>query len=450
MFSNSRLLDSINKPEELIDYAFKLGLKGIAITDHSILSAHMLIEEHIEKRKKENPDNIDWQNFKLIRGDEIYLVRNGLTQDNFISKQDYFYHFVLLALDAEGHKQLRELSGRAYQRSWFKNMVRVPTYYSDIEEVIGKNPGHVYGLTACLGGFVPKHILSEDFSRVNQFIEWGKGVFNGLFALELQPSKEKEQILVNKTLIQLAKEFDIEYVITTDSHYLNKEERHLHKAFLNAKHGEREVDSFYATTYVMDAEEIHNYMDSQIGFAAVERGLNTTNTIAKLVTNYSLKHPLKIPYMPKEIYDINIFPTVVINELFSSIPLLKTFAEGDDADNQLAYYIIEYFVKNPKEINTKSMDRIQEELIAIKTTSDKMQVQWSKYLLQMKHHVDLVWQYADTLIGAGRGSAVSFYINYILGITQVDPMKEKTALKSWRFLNPERASVLDKRTFFAK
>ena len=41
-----------------------------------------------------------------------------------------------------------------------RNMRRVPTYYQDIIDIIGSNPGHVIGSTACLGGQLPTKILS--------------------------------------------------------------------------------------------------------------------------------------------------------------------------------------------------------------------------------------------------------------------------------------------------
>ena len=40
-YSNLKLIDSINRSESLIKYAYELGLKGVAITDHDSLSAHL-------------------------------------------------------------------------------------------------------------------------------------------------------------------------------------------------------------------------------------------------------------------------------------------------------------------------------------------------------------------------------------------------------------------------
>ena len=46
----------------------------------------------------------DHPDFKVILGNEIYLVRDGLNKDNFDSIHDKYTHFVLLALDEVGHK----------------------------------------------------------------------------------------------------------------------------------------------------------------------------------------------------------------------------------------------------------------------------------------------------------------------------------------------------------
>ena len=40
-FSNIKLIDSINRASELLDYGYKIGLKGVAITDHDTLSGHV-------------------------------------------------------------------------------------------------------------------------------------------------------------------------------------------------------------------------------------------------------------------------------------------------------------------------------------------------------------------------------------------------------------------------
>ena len=153
-FSNLRLRDSINRHAELIDYAISLGHEVIAFTEHETISNAIKIEEYYSKIKKDNP------NFKVILGNEIYLCRNDLSADNFIPGEDKYFHFILLAKDIIGHEQIRELSTRAWMRAYnSKNMWRVPTYYSDLEEIIEKNPGHIVASTACLGGYLGTQLL---------------------------------------------------------------------------------------------------------------------------------------------------------------------------------------------------------------------------------------------------------------------------------------------------
>jgi DNA polymerase-3 subunit alpha len=72
----------------------------------------------------------------------------------------------------------------------------------------------------------------------------------------MQPSFNKDQIYVNKELIKISKKLDIPYIITCDEHYLKKEDAPIHAAFLRAQEGEREVEEFYATTYLMSDEDI--------------------------------------------------------------------------------------------------------------------------------------------------------------------------------------------------
>ena len=215
--SNQRLLDSINIVEDLIQYAFDIGLDGIALTEHETVNSHIKAIKYVEKqRTKENHDP-RWDTFKLILGNEIYLCRDGLSAENYDSKKDSFYHFILLALDEEGHHQIRQLSTRAYSQSFMRNnMRRVPTYYSDIEEIIGKNPGHVIGTTACIGGYFGKTMLkasrleksaapffAEEIQKLENWCKYLQNIFGkDNFFLELQPSDNQEQVYVNKWLIK--------------------------------------------------------------------------------------------------------------------------------------------------------------------------------------------------------------------------------------------------------
>ena len=266
----------------------------MAITDHECLSNHVKVEKIAKK----------YPNIKVIRGNEIYLCRNGLNADNYNREVDRYYHFILLAKDAIGHQQLREISTRAWHRSYMaRGMRRVPTYYQDLFDIIGENPGHVIGSTACLGGALPTQILRyielargtgrndkalELANKIDIWIKQMDELFgHGNFFFELQPSASTEQTIVNQALLEYSAKFDIPYIITTDSHYLKKEDAPIHKAFLNSQDGDREVDSFYATTYMMSTEELESYFK---GYEkeVLETAYQNILKISEMCEDYSL------------------------------------------------------------------------------------------------------------------------------------------------------------------
>ena len=152
-YSNIRLLDSINKPKRLINRAIDIGLAGIAITDHEALCCHVEVNQYAQKIKEKYPD------FKIALGNEIYLT------DSRDVNQKY-YHFILIAKDAEGHRQLRELSSLAWMNSYYdRRLERVPTLKRDLTNVVKKNPGHLIATTACIGGELGSCILELEKAR---------------------------------------------------------------------------------------------------------------------------------------------------------------------------------------------------------------------------------------------------------------------------------------------
>lgn len=217
-YSNIRLRDSINRIDTLIDYAAELNYDVIAITDHECLSSLVKVEEYYESKKKTHP------NLKVIRGNEIYLTRNNISAANFNKENDSFYHFILLSKDLIGYNQLCKLSTKACEKNYFvyRKLMRVPTYYKDLKEVVGTDKGHLIGSTACLGGQLPKFLLRYRNTNDVGYLETAKkwclymvDIFGeGNFFLELQPSYGDEQVYVNKMLLSLSEELGIPYIIT--------------------------------------------------------------------------------------------------------------------------------------------------------------------------------------------------------------------------------------------
>ena len=440
-YSNLRLRDSINRIDDIINYAIELGHQVIAFTEHESVSNAIKIEKAYKKVKEKNPD------FKVILGNEIYLCRDGIAED-YEAGKDKFYHFILLAKNAEGHKQIRELSTRAWSHS-FKTgkMTRVPTYYSDLLEIVGSNPGNVIGSTACLGGFLPSKILQ--YYKEGQKKEFAEKIVNWIksmqkifgkenFYLELQPSNNEEQILVNKELKRLSQDLDIPYIITTDSHYLKKEDAPIHKAYLNSQEGDREVDEFYASTYMMGTEELEDYFKY---FSADELEIAYGNIIKikNECQDYSLLRPLKIPSLEWKTPRVR----EISDEWIARIPYLEKFKNSDfGGDRVLAWAVISKLEDDPRLQTKEIQDEVNQNLEATWISSEVNKTHWSAYFLNLQKIIDVCWN-AGTLVGPGRGSGVGFILLYLLDIIQINALWEKTKCFSWRFLNPERVSVLD-------
>ena len=333
-------------------------------------------------------------------------------------------------------------------------MRRVPTYYQDLVDIIGANPGHVIGSTACLGGCLPTQLMrlrdsgAPSMDKIKVWINQMQKIFGkDDFYFEMQPSKNKDQIYVNNELIKLSEELDIKYIITTDSHYLKKEDRPIHKAFLNAQQGDREVDDFYATTYQMSDEEIRSYMADEVGEEVLQKAYQNIIEIKNKCKDFTLMKPLNIPRLN---WKTPIIPTSTeglrhIKDI-ENIPYIQKFLNSEyEEDVRLAEVIIERLVtakSSEKLWNKETYNEINACLEDTWISSEVNGSRWSAYFLNLQNIIDACWD-AGTLVGCGRGSGVGFILLYLLGITQINPLREKSQTKRWRFLNPERVSVLD-------
>lgn len=447
-YSNIRLLDSINKEDELIDNAFEKGLKAIAITDHDVLSGHVKAIQHYNKKKYAEKD------FKLILGNEIYITREGMDKDNY-EKGEKFYHFLLLARNLKGHEQLRKLSSIAWSRSWMKSVLRTPTFISDIKEVIAEEKGNIIATTACLAGIPATlyNVYGEDaLGQITEQLKELEDLFGkGNFFIELQPINNNEQIPYNKFMIE---HFWDEYpfVFTTDAHYLNKEDAIIHKQFLNSKNlsGDREVDKYYSSAYVMTYEEIKNkfyYIDA----AKIEQMRLNTIAISDSVEIYDLAHDQIVPTVPVDYpivpSDLNKKLLPIKEHIENYEYILKFFNSEIEYDIDLISKVFEGFFthisyKNIEELN-EYLERLNYELEQVWETSVRIEQPLSKYFTTMAKMIDIIWEKGDSIVGVSRGSAAGFLVNYLLGITQMDPLRQSLELPAWRFIHKDRPGLPD-------
>lgn len=430
-YSNIKGLDSTIKVEELINNAIEMGLNGCAITDHETFSGHIEALNVLKKRKNKN--------FKLVLGNEIYLTRNNLSKET-VNKKEKYWHFLILAKDKKGHDQLRKLSSIAWSENYFRFYnERVPTFYKNLEEVVGKEKGHLIASTACLGSEFANRIMMaknnpEEKEKLDSFVNWCLDLFGNDFYIELQPSNTIEQIEYNKEAIVYADKKKVPLIITTDSHYLNKKDREIHKAFLKSNNSEREVDSFYSSTYMMNWEEIKEYCPYIPEEKMEEIRKNTLNIFEKC-ESYNLDNSQKIPRVPqKQKYKVVNFEFKEENKNYAYINkyISSPYEEDVIFINKLLISLKKYCAgKSESWISTRK-NRLEEELAELWETSVNLDERVSAYFTTMERIMEIAWEEVKTIVGPGRGSVFGMLTAFLLGIIQEDPLNNPIDPPFWR------------------
>ena len=176
-------------------------------------------------------------------------------------------------------------------------------------------------------------------------------------------------------------------------------------------------------------------------------------------SNYSMDEFLEICENSLEImnkiesYDIfhtPIIPEVEVKNYSKNIP---DYIKGQDrwrllqdlfvSNNvQERFWVNECYIALGKKmlLSDKYLDRLQVEADILKTVGDKLNNCLFSYFNTFQHFINTFWD-CGSIVGPGRGSAVCYLSNYLLGITQLDPVQ--WGLAEWRFLNKERLELPD-------
>lgn len=321
-----------------------------------------------------------------------------------------YYHFILLALDATGFQMLSELSSGAWLNGFYdRGMYRVPTLKTEVETIVKKyGQGHVYASTACLGSQLDKLIIKmadcEQIGNINgrkeahdeivSFLSWCISTFGkDNFALECQPAVSREQIIVNNIMPSIAKAFDLPICITSDAHYLTKEDREVHKAFLNSKEGDREVDEFYAACWLQSEDEILEHItETKLDY---EQCCENSMNILKRVQDYTLRRNQEIPEAP-------VPETSPKEGQLTQYPTLSKLYASDNPQER--YWVNECVDQLDKRglRNEKYLSRLEEEADTMDYIGQQLGTCIFAYPLFMKHYIDLIWECGST-VGVGRG-----------------------------------------------
>lgn len=332
------------------------------------------------------------------------------------------------------------------QSYWDRGMERVPTLKSELTEIIKKNPSHLIATSACLGGELSSCIIEMEkarkigdeqtaaakYQQIVNFMTFCDDLFGDDFYVEVAPGASKEQIIANNKLAQIAQIFNKKLVIGDDAHYLKREDRYIHKAYLNSKGGERETDSFYEYSYLQDDDDLKKNLEPSVGLLIDDMCHNSMEMFDKIEI-YNLLHNQTIPSVPVKNYSKG---RIEWNE--DIYPNLSFLSNSNDIYDR--YWVNECTNECiKKHLNrNKYWNELEEEARVKRVIGEKLGTNMFKYPITLKYYIDMIWE-CGSLVGAGRGSSCAALNHYLLGITQLDPIEWN--LPFFRYMNDERTEL---------
>ena len=383
------LLDGACRVREMPARAAELGMKALAITDHGAM--HGVLDFYQACKKAE---------IKPIIGCEVYVApRSRFEKEAQVDKDPY--HFVLIARDAVGYRNLVKLVSRA-QLEGFYYKPRVD------RDLLAQHAEGLTALSACLGAEVPQMLLQEKLKEAEEAAAFYRDVYGREhFFLELQDHGIPEQRAVNRHLVEMSRRLQLDLVATNDAHYLRKGDAKAHDILLCIQTAAN-LDSPKRMRFPTEEFYLKSPEEMAALFAEVPEALTNTAAVAE---QCNLQFEFGKYLLPK-------FP----------------LPEGHTAGSYLRQLCEE---RLPQRYPNASPDLVRQMTYELDLI-EKMG--FSAYLL-------IVWDYCDFArrngipVGPGRGSAAGSLVCYLTGITNIDPIRYKLVFE--RFLNPERVEMPD-------
>jgi DNA polymerase III subunit alpha len=391
------LLDGLSRIDELIAKAKEMEMEALAITDHGVM--YGAIEFYKKARKAK---------IKPIIGCELYVAENSM-HDKRSNIDDKRYHLIVLAENNTGYKNLIKLVSSAHLEGFY--------YKPRIDkELLKKHSEGLIGLSACLGGELSRAVINgNDAKAKNIATEYEKTFGKGNFFIELQQHLNiEDQNKVTPRLVKLARELKIPMVATQDSHYTHSDDAHAHDVLLAVQTGNKLDDSDRLSMKddnfsLLNGQEMYEKFKS-LDNDVIEEAFSNTHRIADRCNLTIELGKTKLP----------------------PFPLPENYNSADEYLKKLVNDGLS--VRYGATVNNEIRDRLEYELGVITQTG------FASYFLIVQDFVN--WAKKNGIIvGPGRGSAAGSLVSYLVGITNIDPLKYNLLFE--RFLNPERISMPD-------
>lgn len=378
--SSYSLLNSTLQIEDLVKAAAEQGHTALGITDENVMYGAVAFYKACRKH-----------NIKPIIGLSL-LVETEADVDG----KKGSYPLILLAQTDIGYRHLLKLS--TLVQTEYKNGVPLPALSSNSKDLIAISPSL---------GEINQHLLHENFDTAMGLLEKYTTLFRHNFYMAIEPSSSKHEQLLNSLVIQFCQEKSIQSVITNPIHYLQKEDAIIHECLQCIQQG----------TKLMEWDR--NFEEKQYFLKDEETMVKEFQHLPE-----SLANTVKIANQCNVTIDLG-------NMLLPKFPL----PQGISADQYLKGLCKKGLEKRYKSnLPSGAHERLEYELTVIEKMhfSDYFLIVWDFMSYAHKHNI---------LTGPGRGSAAGSLVAYVLGITNIDPLKYNLLFE--RFLNPERVSMPD-------
>lgn len=384
-YSNIRTPDSAEKIIDYINRAKELNSNIYSTVEHgfqgNIFDVISLCEEN---------------NMNYIFGVEMYYVPSY--DENLEGKKDKSNnHIIVIAKNNEGFKQINKALSIANTDGYYYK----PRINDDILFNLFK-PNDVIITTACIAGIGARKDYKELISKLKD--RFGKDLY-----LEVQSHNHIAQINHNKRMIKLAKEYDIELIHANDSHYIDEEGEKYRNIFLKGKEMFYGDENSFQLDYPSSEEILDRYkIQGVLTKEESIRALNNTLIFKECINVANIDKKIKLPSVSDN-------PTQELKNIIN-----KEFRNKG-------------FDKYPKDKRQILLKAVREEMQTI--TDTKME---NYFIMDYKICKLAQEKYGGLLTRTGRGSAVSFLINHLLGLTEINRVFAPVTLYPSRFMSAER------------
>lgn len=389
-YSNVFTPDSIAKVEDYAKRAIELGHTSLVTTEHGYAGN---IFEYYDVAKQ--------YGLKFVFGIEYYYVNDRFEKDRTNS------HLMILAKNQSGMKQMLSIMSEANKTGYY-HKPRI-----DKELLFSLNPNDVVVTSTCVISYINKYDDYED-----NFVKPLMNFFGDNFYLEIHDNTHPMQVEYNKKILELHNKYQIPFIHATDSHYIYEDDDKYRTIFLNGK----------GIFYPEEEGFILDYPDSDTIFKRYEdQGVFTKEQVESSLLNTLIIDDFEDIIMDKEIKMPTLYPNLSHKEKVKKLKNIITNEWIKDRE----------FID--KERYPNYLDAIRFETSIIEET--KME---DYFLLNYEVVKKAISDYGGILTRTGRGSAPSFYVNKLLGFTEIDRLEAPITLFPTRFMSKSR--ILDSKS----